>query len=331
MRPPLIIQRLRRNPAALGLSVSATLLIGLLLHEVVLNRFTVILREEDLLRNFETAVVNVLLAGYLVGAYYAVVRSTRNTFDELANTSKTATDALSVGSAGSIGKTGLFMVGLVGVLLAAVMNHLTTESPWDWSTWEPEVWWHRVLGFFIGWWFAWFATAVSDSSARISLLTARITSVDLLDQSPWLPPVKHGLLTSMLTVGAVSISSLYLVDPKERPGVVIVLGVCLPLALIVFLLPVRGVHRRISEAKRSEIECTRNRIRQSRSLLHNSSSDVLPGQMADLIAYLELIEGVPEWPFQTSTVVRLLLYLLIPVESWAGKQMIETTLDQLFK
>jgi hypothetical protein len=58
---------------------------------------------------------------------------------------------------------------------------------------------------------------------------------------------------------------------------------------------------------------------------------VIPGQMADLIAYLELIEGVPEWPFQTSTVMRLLLYLLIPVASWAGKQMIETTLDQLFK
>lgn len=331
MRPPLIMQRLRRNPAALGLSISVTLLIGLLLHEVILNRFTVILREEDLLRNFETAVVSVLLAGYLVGAYYAVLRSTRDTLDELEKTWKTATDASSVGSAGNIGKRALFTMGLVGVLLAAIMNHLTTESPWDWSTWEPEVWWHRMLGFFIGWWFTWFATAVSDSSARISLLAARIGSVDLLDQSPWFPPVKHGLLTSMLTVGAVSISSLYLVDPKEWAGVVIVLGVCLPVALMTFLLPVLGVHRRISEAKKSEIEWARNRIRQSRSLLHNSSSDVLPGQMADLIAYLELIEGVPVWPFQTSTVVRLLLYLLIPVASWGGQQIIETTLDQLSK
>jgi len=325
------MQRLQSNPVALGLSISATLLIGLLLHEYILDRFTVISGEEDLLRDFRTAVVDVLLAGYLVGAYYAVLRSARNTIDELKKTWKPATDALGVGSAGNIGKRALFTMGLVGVLLAAIMNHLTTESPWDWSTWEPEVWWHRILGLFISWWFTWFAMAVSDSSARISLLTARIGSVDLLDQSLWFPPVKHGLLTAMLTVGAVSISSLYLTDPKEWPGVVIVLGVCLPLALITLLLPVRGVHRRISKAKQSEIEWIRSRIRQSRSLLHNSPSDVLPGQMADLTAYLELIEGVPVWPLQASTIVRLLLYLVMPIASWAGNLTIGTALDQLFK
>ena len=38
MRPPLIMQRLQRNPAALGLSVSAIFLIGLLLQGVILDR-----------------------------------------------------------------------------------------------------------------------------------------------------------------------------------------------------------------------------------------------------------------------------------------------------
>jgi hypothetical protein len=136
---------------------------------------------------------------------------------------------------------------------------------------------------------------------------------------------------AMLTIGAVSIGSLYLVDPELWLGVVFMLGMCLPLALITSLLPVRGVHRRISEAKQSEIEWTRNRIQQYRSLMENSSSKVSPGQMADLTAYLELIEGVPVWPFQTSTIARLLLFLLIPVASWAGKQIIVTALDQLFK
>ena len=63
--------------------ISATLLTGLLLQEVILDRFTVMLGEEDSLRNFETAVVSILLAGYLVGAYFAVLHSTRNTLDEL--------------------------------------------------------------------------------------------------------------------------------------------------------------------------------------------------------------------------------------------------------
>ena len=40
------------------------------------------------------------------------------------------------------------------------------------------------------------------------------------------------------------------------------------------------------------------------------------GEMADLVAYLSLVERVPEWPFTTSTYTRLILYLLIPVVSW---------------
>lgn len=330
MTTPLIIQKLRRKPVALGLSISVTLLVTLILHEVILHRFTVILREEDLLRNLQTTIASVLLAGYLVGAYYAVLRSTENTLDELKTTWKVTRDALSVGS-GDIGKKGFIAMGLVGALLSTIMGYLTTESTWNWSAWGPEIWWHRALGLFIGWWFTWFATAVATSSERISRIAARIGSVDLLDTSPWFPSVKHGLLTALLTIGAVSISTLYLVDPRVWISIAVVLGVCLPLALIVFLLPVRGVHRRISKAKKAEIEWTRSRIRQSRALLDNPSSDVLPGQMADLIAYLEFVESVPEWPFQRSTVVRLLLYLLIPAASWASRQLVETALAQLFK
>jgi hypothetical protein len=45
--------------------------------------------------------------------------------------------------------------------------------------------------------------------------------------------------------------------------------------------------------------------------------------MADMEAYLRLIEGVPEWPFQTSTIVRVILYSLIPIASWFGGLLIE--------
>lgn len=81
---------------------------------------------------------------------------------------------------------------------------LTAQSPWDPSTWSPEVWWHRVHGLFIGWWLGWFVLAVRDTSALTSRLAARIGSVDLLDLSPLSPFVKQGLLTALLTVSAVS-------------------------------------------------------------------------------------------------------------------------------
>ena len=140
MKPLLIIQRLRRNPVVLGLSVSAVLLIGLLLHEAILNRFTVISREEDWLWDFGTAIVSVLLTGYLVGAYYAVLRSTRNTLGELELIRKTETDAPNVGSPKSMGKKAFFIMGLVGAFLSAATNYLTIKSAWAWSMWKPETW-----------------------------------------------------------------------------------------------------------------------------------------------------------------------------------------------
>ncbi|MCD4843401.1 MAG: hypothetical protein K8R25_02835 [Methanosarcinales archaeon] len=45
--------------------------------------------------------------------------------------------------------------------------------------------------------------------------------------------------------------------------------------------------------------------------------------MADMEAYLRLIEDVPEWPFQSSILVRVVLYLLIPIASWFGGLLIE--------
>ena len=69
--------------------------------------------------------------------------------------------------------------------------------------------------------------------------------------------------------------------------------------------------------------------RQSKSLLYDLSAPESPGRMADLIAYLQLIEDVPEWPIQGSAVVQVALYLLIPVVSWLGSLLIENLLGFL--
>ena len=37
-----------------------------------------------------------------------------------------------------------------------------------------------------------------------------------------------------------------------------------------------------------------------------------------VIAYLALIAGVSEWPFETSTLVQFGAYLALPVGSWLG-------------
>jgi hypothetical protein len=53
--------------------------------------------------------------------------------------------------------------------------------------------------------------------------------------------------------------------------------------------------------------------------------------MPGLVAYLQLVERIPDWPFQASTAVQLVLYLLIPVASWFGSLLIEGLLDRMLR
>lgn len=327
---PPIKQIVYQKPAILGLSISSILLFGFLMQEYLLGRFTLIFEEDDLLQDFWIAVVHCLLAGYLPSAYFLLLRGTRNTFEELENILKPATDPSCVDSVVHIEKRYLIVWGLVGVLVAVSMPYQTAMSPWDPSTWHPEVAWHRVLEPFIGLWAGFFFGAVWVTSKRISQLATRIDSVDLLDLSPLSPFVKQGLLTTLLTVGMISIFSLLLLDPGEWPVVARAYLGCLTVALLGFWLPMRGVHQRIHEIKEAELKWTRERIRQSETLLHSGSPDMSPGHMADLVANLKLIEDVPEWPFESLTIVHVMAYLLIPLASWLGGLLIESLLEIVF-
>jgi len=215
-------------------------------------------------------------------------------------------------------------------MLAVFIPYLTAQSPWDPSTWNPEIWWHRGLGLFVGCWGGWSIFAGWHSSKRFSRLAVRIKKVDLLDLSPLSPFVNQGLLTTLLIIGFVSIFSLFMLEPGQWPAVVILVGLTLPIALLGLFLPVRGLHQLIREAKQAEIVWTRERIRQSRPHLHGVTPEESSGRMGDLEAYLRLIEDVPEWPFHSSTVVRIVLYLLIPIASWFVGLLIEGMLELIW-
>jgi hypothetical protein len=329
---PLSIKKMIiRYPAFLWLIISATLLMILLLQEILLNRFPVIFGPMGTVRDFRIAIVHCLLAGYLPSACLYLLNGTQNTFAELSNVLKPVDDSTYKYSFSHIRRGRFFIWGLIGLLLTVFTPILTSETPaWDPATWQPEVWWHRILGLFIGWWLGWFVLIVWDMSTQTSRLASRIGTVDLLDLSPLSPFVKQGLLTSLLVVGALSLSSLFLLEPGQWPVVVITVGISLPLAILGLVLPLRGVHQRIREAKQVELEWIRENIRQFRITLPNNSVGGSSGQVADWITYLQLIADVPEWPIESSTLVRVILYMLIPIVSWIGSLLIEGVLDKLF-
>jgi hypothetical protein len=79
---------------------------------------------------------------------------------------------------------------------------------------------------------------------------------------------------------------------------------------------VRGVHERIKKSKQSELSWSNEKISQLRSKFRTPDTARESGEMADLIAYRGLVEGVSDWPFTFSTYTRLFLYALLPLLSW---------------
>ncbi len=102
----------------------------------------------------------------------------------------------------------------------------------------------------------------------------------------------------------------------------------LAVATLALLIPVRGVRDRIRRAKRAGLAELEDELRRSRDAAVKGDLRV-QGHLADLLAYRAFVEGLREWPFDTSTLVRFALYTLIPVGSWLSGAFVERLLDRV--
>ena len=68
-------------------------------------------------------------------------------------------------------------------------------------------------------------------------------------------------------------------------------------------------------------------------LLRQARDDALTGdastqgRLADLLAYKTKVESTPEWPFDSSTLLRFGLYMLIPLASMIGGALVERAVN----
>lgn len=329
------VQRcLERHPVVLGLSISGAVLLGLVLQEVLLDRFTLMSANPSVGKDFRIAVVHCLQAGYFPAAYYALLRGTRENVHELEEILDPTDETWSVDSAVQVRKRTLLISCAIALLVSVATPYLTSDTPpWDPSMWLPEVWWHRLLGLFAALWAGCLVAAAWDTAALTSRLANWVDPVDLLDLSVWSSTVKQGLLTSLLVIGGFSVQALRLYEPQERIILALTFGISLPLVLLGLWLPVRGAHRRIRQAKEAELARISERIRQTSAVLLDGPvpgpPDISPDQMPGLVAYHRLIERVPEWPFQSSTFLQVALYPLIPIASLIGTELLEGLLGRL--
>ncbi len=152
--------------------------------------------------------------------------------------------------------------------------------------------------------------------------------LDLLDPSAVAPIGRMALRASLLWIGAAVLGGISLVA-SGSPAEYVALGFLLTVAAASFLLPVRGVRRRIRRAKLEELARTRAELHRAREGVATGGEDAASAaaRLPGLVAWEARIEAVREWPFDTPTLVRFALFLLIPLGSWLGGALVERSVD----
>lgn len=320
----------RVSPLWLGIGISASLVGLLIISETVLGRWDLLLASEDfdplareptgVLRDIRIAAVHCLLVGYLPAALLYVLQHGKRTVARLQgalNCTREECDRLAQSI--RLSKRGLFIATIVGTAMAFLPPHFVepvSEAPWDPQNWNAEVAWHRILGPLMGIGLAWLIYAIVLVSLRMSRIAQKLSKIDLLDLSSLAPFAQQGLVHALLLIGTLSISALMMLESGFMVLMTFIGSGTLVVAVLALLAPVRGVQRRVSEAKQAELDWTAAEISRLRNELSTAYPERRSGDLADIVTYRRLVAGVSEWPFTGSTYARLFVYALIPLASW---------------
>jgi hypothetical protein len=221
------------------------------------------------------------------------------------------------------------IIGIASYLIVGVaVTNITTPAPtnpWDFHAWNYDVYWQRITTVFHVYWAAGCCYVVIVKSMRLSELSERFDSVDLLDLAPYQPLVRQGLINALLLIGGVSVMSLLGVESRYGSVLAVFWITSILLAWVGLMLPLRGIRQKIREAKDRELDWCRRELIRERD--HLKSSDDQTSKIVQVLAYRDMIDGMRNWPFDNPTLARFALYLLIPLGSWLGGAFVERGLD----
>ncbi len=175
-------------------------------------------------------------------------------------------------------------------------------------------------------------TAAISSLIENAVLFARLGSrvpVPLLDIRALTPFGSVAASSTLAMVGAQAAFPLMFLQAEVSylsyaPGLI---ATALPM-IYLFVAPVWPVHRRIVAAKRLELDRIGSLIRSFAG--RDGQSVRAYGDLAPLLTYRREITTAGEWPFDTSVMGRLALYLVIPPLTWVGAALIELLVDSAF-
>jgi hypothetical protein len=218
-------------------------------------------------------------------------------------------------------------LGLVGACLAAAVLHFVFDGLS--AGWEGAFLLVALALWLMG--RAGYLTIAAEGGTAEVLPDA--AHIDLLNLAPLQRLGRIGLRTALTWIGGLSLYALLESVFPFSSAVYAWYAVLVPfftLTLVVatlgLLIPVRGVRARVRQAKQVALAQIDSDLRVVRNAVVEDGSRK-PGLVLDLLAYRSFVEGVREWPFDSGTRIRFLVYTLIPVGSWLGGALVERLVD----
>ncbi|MDJ0877195.1 MAG: hypothetical protein QNI86_01220 [Halieaceae bacterium] len=320
-----IFDALPGNPAQIGVAFTLTLLTIFFLGRVLADGAST-----STPGDLRIAITQILMVTYSASAYAYLLIVARETTQGLSPIAQHLPDWQIIADRAGRHRVWIpVLIGAVSYLIIGVgVTNVTTPDlagPWQWQTWNYDVFWHRGTTAFFSYWTGCLSSVMLIESIRLSRLTDDISSMDLLDLRPYQPLIRQGLTNALLLIGMVSVLSLLGVESRYWPALIGFWITFMILAWIGLMLPLRGIRRKIRLAKQQELAWCEQRLGEARDALKSGASDQRP--ISEILAYQKLVESIRNWPFDNSTLARFTLYLLIPLGSWFGGAMVERGLD----
>jgi hypothetical protein len=136
-----------------------------------------------------------------------------------------------------------------------------------------------------------------------------------------LKPLARVATTDILVVaGAMAFMPLQSLDAEFRMGnydVGMLVGV--PAAIVLFIVPLWGLHRNIKQSKAERLQTLRERLDEV------DRQDV--AELETLTSHIDRVRSIPNWPVDLQTVTRVFGYVIIPPVAWVGAALVENLVN----
>jgi hypothetical protein len=336
----------RVEPAWVGVALCVALLVPILIGAIVTGRMALL---EEIggpaalftERDPRTLILFVVLFAYVVTARRYVQLGAARSFDALApvlasqpglDVEALRTEVVERPTDARVRRRrALLSLLIVPVVSYAIDRDFGLYLRSDYWNYEQIV--QRTAGLALCWNLGLLIDATLESGRRFSELARRLEWIDLLRLPALAPFANLGLRIALVWLLMSAVFALNLVDSGYWSSVVglSVLSVALGTASV--LPPMLGARERVRLAKREELGRIACALRGETDALRGSVLEARAETVgvSDLLAYRDHVASLPEWPFDAPMLLRLLLYVAIPLSSWVGgafvERLLETTLD----